>query len=517
MMPLGFTLQELKNMGVLRSLVMNSNIVCSLHATPAIDNWEEVTPDPAISDVDFVSVYEDMAVCGEVTDVYIVAEVLNNSIQAEDGTSVDEEYNSLAVQERPISSAAEAMDHIQELRRVAGMSAIAIFVIFVMFGMKEKTYDEAIAEQRKMPEENLLLGRSTKDKAKDKKQKKAGKKVKEKPRDEREKNIHADSKTTTPHEKTHVEFEEPEAEFINDRPPQVYPEQCYVPPERQIVSMQVTKLDVMSLWKEDVSVKFVDDFEDHSETLSAANNLKHAKNVKTSGGKAEKLVGNKLSKLSGAKGEKEVIPPKQEKSSAMATPKQEKSSAVAALKQEKSLTMAAPKQEKSSAVAASKQEKSSAVAASKQEKSSAVAAPKQEKSSVVAAAPATVLSTPKLEDEEDSAVCLIKADKNNSPKVEKAAVKVEKPIVEHGTPPLSSKERSKKKRSELATLHQMSTLGSSTPIQVLMIWHPNPSNPQNGQSDPLVSMEDTNPRPLDVCPPPHSEKLRHCETTVPRV
>nr|CAD7595962.1 unnamed protein product [Timema genevievae] len=117
MMPLGFTLQELKNMGVLRSLVMNSNIVCTLHAAPAIDNWEEVTPDPAISDVDFVSVYEDMAVCGEVTDVYIVAEVLDNNIQAEDGTSVDEEDNSLVVQERPIPSAAEVMDHIQELRR----------------------------------------------------------------------------------------------------------------------------------------------------------------------------------------------------------------------------------------------------------------------------------------------------------------------------------------------------------------------------------------------------------------
>nr|CAD7601685.1 unnamed protein product [Timema genevievae] len=211
--------------------------------------------------------------------------------------------------------------------------------------------------------------------------------------------------------------------------------------------MQVTKLDVMSLRKEDVSVKFVDDMGDQSETLSVANNLKHVKNVKASGGKGEKLVGNKLSKLIGAKGEKEVIPPKQEKSSAVAAPKQEKS-----------LAMAAPKQEKSSAVAAPKQEKSSAVAAPKQEKSSAVAAPKQEKSSVVAAVPATVLSTPKLEDEEDSAVCLIKADKNNSPKVEKAAMKVEKPIVEHGTPPLSSKERSKKKRSELATLHQMITL-----------------------------------------------------------
>nr|CAD7397038.1 unnamed protein product [Timema poppensis] len=125
---------------------------------------------------------------------------------------------------------------------VAGMSAIAIFVIFVMFGMKEKTYDEAIAEQRKMPEEHLLLGRSTKDKAKDKKQKKAGKKVKEKPRDEREKNIHADSKTTTTHEKTHVEFEEPEAEFINDRPPQPSSPSLTMPANRSSQSLITSAL-----------------------------------------------------------------------------------------------------------------------------------------------------------------------------------------------------------------------------------------------------------------------------------
>nr|CAD7593036.1 unnamed protein product [Timema genevievae] len=80
---------------------------------PAIDNWEEVTPDPAISYVDFVSVDEDVAVCGEVTDADIVAEVLNNNIQAEDGASGEEEDNSSVVQERPIPSVAEAMDHIQ--------------------------------------------------------------------------------------------------------------------------------------------------------------------------------------------------------------------------------------------------------------------------------------------------------------------------------------------------------------------------------------------------------------------
>jgi ribosome-binding protein 1 len=109
------------------------------------------------------------------------------------------------------------------------LSAVVIFVIS-MFGMKEKTYEEAIAEQRNMPEENLLLGRSSKDKTKDKKQKKAGKKVKEKS-SEREKNKQSEAVTSTPiqpnlQEKTHVDFEEPEAEVVSEHPPQVYNWQC---------------------------------------------------------------------------------------------------------------------------------------------------------------------------------------------------------------------------------------------------------------------------------------------------
>nr|CAD7398076.1 unnamed protein product [Timema poppensis] len=42
-------------------------------AAPAINNCEEVTPDPAISYVDFVSVDKDVAVCGEVIDSDIIA------------------------------------------------------------------------------------------------------------------------------------------------------------------------------------------------------------------------------------------------------------------------------------------------------------------------------------------------------------------------------------------------------------------------------------------------------------
>ncbi|CAG2057089.1 unnamed protein product [Timema podura] len=61
-----------------------------IEAAPAFVRWKEVTPDPAIFCVDFVSVDEDVAVCGEVTDADIVAEVLNNNIQAEDVASGDE-------------------------------------------------------------------------------------------------------------------------------------------------------------------------------------------------------------------------------------------------------------------------------------------------------------------------------------------------------------------------------------------------------------------------------------------
>nr|CAD7575402.1 unnamed protein product [Timema californicum] len=42
-------------------------------AAPVIDNWEEVTPDPANSYVDFVSVDEDVAESGDVTDTDIIA------------------------------------------------------------------------------------------------------------------------------------------------------------------------------------------------------------------------------------------------------------------------------------------------------------------------------------------------------------------------------------------------------------------------------------------------------------
>ncbi|XP_049813270.1 kinectin-like isoform X5 [Schistocerca nitens] len=99
---------------------------------------------------------------------------------------------------------------------VAILSAIVVYVVTV-FTMKEKTYEEAIAEQRNMPEEKLLLGGSTKDKNKEKKQKKAVKKVKEKTA-EREKTAHSEAqiKFSSPSQKVHVEFGKPEAEVVNE-------------------------------------------------------------------------------------------------------------------------------------------------------------------------------------------------------------------------------------------------------------------------------------------------------------
>ncbi|KAK2587486.1 hypothetical protein KPH14_003189 [Odynerus spinipes] len=68
-----------------------------------------------------------------------------------------------------------------------------------MFGIKEKSYEEAIAEQRKLPDDLLL---SKKDKSKEKKHKnKSGKKVKEK-KEEKEEKDEKDERSE------HVQFEE---------------------------------------------------------------------------------------------------------------------------------------------------------------------------------------------------------------------------------------------------------------------------------------------------------------------
>ena len=104
---------------------------------------------------------------------------------------------------------------------VVVISAIVVFVIS-MLGIKEKTYEEAIAEQRKMPEQNLLLGRISKDKSKDKKQKKLVKKTKEKANEtEKPNKVPTGSAEIPVQDKARVEFVEPEAKVVNERPPVV--------------------------------------------------------------------------------------------------------------------------------------------------------------------------------------------------------------------------------------------------------------------------------------------------------
>lgn len=89
----------------------------------------------------------------------------------------------------------------------------AILLIVSMFGMREKSYEEALAEQRQLTG-GLLASRP---KSKDKKQKKTGKKVKEKSlsatgaqdSDEVESREEEPQAAPLAASKTHVEFEEP--------------------------------------------------------------------------------------------------------------------------------------------------------------------------------------------------------------------------------------------------------------------------------------------------------------------
>lgn len=62
---------------------------------------------------------------------------------------------------------------------ITGVFGGVIYFILVP-SLKEKSYDEVKAEQKKKAEEYMAQGRSAKEKAKDKKLKKAGKKVREK-------------------------------------------------------------------------------------------------------------------------------------------------------------------------------------------------------------------------------------------------------------------------------------------------------------------------------------------------
>ncbi|KAK4885227.1 hypothetical protein RN001_001498 [Aquatica leii] len=92
-----------------------------------------------------------------------------------------------------------------------------ILLVISMFGMKEKSYEEALAEQRQQA--NTLLGVQHRTKPKDKKIKKTNKKTKEKQSNtESETPEEAEdivsSSTTNAHQKLHVEFTEPTEQAV---------------------------------------------------------------------------------------------------------------------------------------------------------------------------------------------------------------------------------------------------------------------------------------------------------------
>ncbi|UYV67408.1 hypothetical protein LAZ67_5000482 [Cordylochernes scorpioides] len=82
---------------------------------PSVDGWEDVISNPTISYNDFLNVD---AVCGEITDADIIAEVLNHNIEKQDGdeASGDEDESSVAG-EMNVPSADEATNYIMHLRR----------------------------------------------------------------------------------------------------------------------------------------------------------------------------------------------------------------------------------------------------------------------------------------------------------------------------------------------------------------------------------------------------------------
>nr|CAD7429816.1 unnamed protein product [Timema monikensis] len=62
---------------------------------------------------DFVNLDEHLAVCGELRDAEILADAMNN---INDSASLDEKGEQTKLAKKPISTSAQAMDHIEELR-----------------------------------------------------------------------------------------------------------------------------------------------------------------------------------------------------------------------------------------------------------------------------------------------------------------------------------------------------------------------------------------------------------------
>lgn len=105
------------------------------------------------------------------------------------------------------------------------LCGVLVAIIFI-FGFKEKTFEEALDEQRRGELLELIRG----DKGRPKKQKKAGKKAKEKPaaaegKSSTETSRHAEQASVdTIDRPSHVEFKFPEAEVVSERPPAQLPQ-----------------------------------------------------------------------------------------------------------------------------------------------------------------------------------------------------------------------------------------------------------------------------------------------------
>lgn len=91
-----------------------SFIETAAETVPSIEDWNDVITNPAISYEDFVNVDEDVAVCGEMTDADIIADVMNEKQNDGDNASGDELEEDNPTEAVP--SAVEAANHLRELR-----------------------------------------------------------------------------------------------------------------------------------------------------------------------------------------------------------------------------------------------------------------------------------------------------------------------------------------------------------------------------------------------------------------
>lgn len=82
---------------------------------PPVDGWDDIITNPTISFEDFVNMDENVAVCGELTDAEIIADVLD--LENQDGDDAFGDDFTDCDRDEPVLSVLEASNHIKELRR----------------------------------------------------------------------------------------------------------------------------------------------------------------------------------------------------------------------------------------------------------------------------------------------------------------------------------------------------------------------------------------------------------------